>query len=70
MSVHSNIETTYECHGVRVRLSVDSDDNLPYNLAEMFRRIIDDTDANPEIVMESLGESYGVQGSWRTEKNL
>lgn len=59
MSVHSEIEAKYECNGVIVRLQVDSDDNLPYNLAEMFRRIIDDTEANPEIVMECLVDEYG-----------
>lgn len=37
------------------------DDNLPYNLAEVFIRIIEDSDANPDIVIEELIENFGYK---------
>ena len=51
-----NITVRYEKEGVNVTLSVDYDDGLPYNLAELFRRIIEDTDVNPEILFEQLAD--------------
>lgn len=53
-----NITIRYEKAGVNVTLSVDCDDSLPYNLAELFRRIIEDTDVNPEILFEQLAYEY------------
>ena len=52
------ITVRYEKEGVNVTLSVDCDDSLPYNLAELFRRIIEDTDVNPEILFEQLADDY------------
>lgn len=52
------ITVHYEKGGVNVTLRVDYDDSLPYNLAELFRRIIEDTDVNPEILFEQLAYDY------------
>ena len=38
------------------------DDNIPYNLAEVFIRIIEDSNANPDIVIEELIENFGYKG--------
>ena len=38
------------------------DDNVPYNLAEVFIRIIEDSNANPDIVIEELIENFGYKG--------
>jgi hypothetical protein len=36
----------------------DYTDNLPYVLADMFKRVIDDTNANPDIVIKELKDYY------------
>lgn len=33
-------------------------ENLPYDLANIFSRIIKDSDANPDIVIEELQEKF------------
>lgn len=38
------------------------DENVPYNLAEVFIRIIESSDANPDIVIEELIENFGYKG--------
>lgn len=43
------------------------DDNIPYNLAEVFAKIIEDSDANPDIVIEELIGNFGYKGEY--EKN-
>ena len=37
------------------------DDNVPYNLAEVFIRIIEDSNANTDIVIEELIENFGYK---------
>lgn len=58
----SNITTAYECNDVIVSLCVstdyDSNCNLPYKLAEMFHRIIEDSEANPDIIINELRNYY------------
>lgn len=36
-------------------------DNLPYILADMFCRLIEDTNANPEIVINELKNSFPIE---------
>lgn len=52
------IKVSYLINGVQVTLSIEDSDNLPYDLAEMFRRVIDDTNANPNIVINELKDNY------------
>lgn len=59
------ISVNYEKGGVKVNLSVDCDDNLPYNLAELFRRIIEDSNANPQLVFQQLSYDYPIK--WEEE---
>lgn len=40
------------------------DDNIPYNLAEVFTKIIEDSDANPNIVIEELIEYFRYKGQY------
>lgn len=48
------ININYGDSGVDINLSVKIDDNLPYNLAEAFIRVINDSSANPEIIIKEL----------------
>lgn len=58
-----NIHAIYDHDGVHVILSVgepfSQNDSLPYDLAQMFRRIIDDSGANPQIVIDELEAVFG-----------
>lgn len=40
------------------------DDDIPYNLAEVFTKIIEDSDANPNIVIEELIENFRYKGQY------
>lgn len=53
-----NIKVSYSINGVQVTLSIEDSDSLPYDLAEMFRRVIDDSNANPQIVINQLKDNY------------
>lgn len=44
-------------HTIEVDVSYDND-NLPYDLAEVFRQIIEDSDANPNIVLNELKDAF------------
>ena len=37
------------------------DDNIPYSLAEVFAKIIEDSNANSDIVIEELIENFGYK---------
>lgn len=52
------ININYLDGGVEVTLSIKMDDNLPYNLAEAFTRVIKDSSANPEIIIEQLQDEF------------
>lgn len=58
----NNIKISYIHHGVNITMSYEDpySDNLPYDLAEMFRKVIEDSNANPEIVIEQLKNSFPV----------
>ena len=47
-------------HTIEVDISYDND-NLPYDLAEVFRLIIEESDANPSIVIDELKESFPTE---------
>ena len=53
-----NLTISYSIDGINTTLSVDDDnyDNLPYNLAHIFARAIEDTNANPVIVIQEMQE--------------
>ena len=56
----TDLSINYECGGLQYFIKVPSDDNnLPYNLAEAFREVIEKSNANADIVLKQLIESFG-----------
>lgn len=53
-----NIKINYSLNGINVTLSIEYTDNLPYDLAEMFIKVIDDSNANPKLVIDELINNY------------
>lgn len=53
-----NIKINYSLNGINVTLSIEDTDNLPYDLAEMFIKVIDDSNANPKVVIDELINNY------------
>lgn len=51
---------SYVCNGVKTTLSIEDDhyDNMPYNLADMFAKVIRESDANPQIVIDNLKNAF------------
>ena len=59
-----NLKISYTLGGnISVTLSTGTgfDDNLPYNLASLFARVIDDSSANAEKVIENLKNELDVE---------
>ena len=58
-----SIKISYHSNGVitTMELADEWSDNLPYVLADMFRRLIEDTNANPEIVINELKDSFPIE---------
>ena len=59
-----NLKISYTLGGnISVTLSTGTgfDDNLPYNLASLFARVIDDSSANPEMVIDNLKTELDVE---------
>lgn len=55
-----NLKVTYQTEGINVLLSPsDTCENIPYDLATIFCRVIKDSDANSDIVIEQLIEEFG-----------
>lgn len=56
----TDLSINYECEGLQYFIKVPSDDNnLPYNLAEVFEEVIKKSNANADIVIKQLVESFG-----------
>ena len=57
-----NLNVNYTMNGVKVTLSINDCcyDNLPYNLADMFVKVINDTDVNPSIIINKSTSSTSV----------
>ena len=58
----NNIKISYIHYGVNITMSYEDpySDNLPYALAEMFFRVIEDSSANHEIVIDQLKNSFPI----------
>lgn len=58
-----SIKISYHNNGVitTMELADEWSDNLPYILADMFRKLIEDTNANPEIVINELKNSFPIE---------
>ena len=51
---------SYVCNGVKTTLTIEDEhyDDLPYKLADMFAKVIRESDANPQIVIENLKNAF------------
>ena len=51
---------SYICNGIKTTLTIEDDhyDNIPYKLADMFAKVIRESDANPQIVIENLKNAF------------
>ena len=56
----SDFTISYVCNGVKTTLSIEDDhyDNMPYNLADMFAKVIRESDANPQMVIDNLKNAF------------
>ena len=56
------ITAQYKVDNIDVELTVRTDmaENLPYNLASLFARIIRDTEVNADMVLEQLSNDLEV----------
>ena len=51
---------SYVCNGIEITLTIKDEhyDNLPFKLADMFAKVIRESDANPQIVIENLKNAF------------
>lgn len=56
------LKINYISEGIQVTLSYEDtySDNLPYDLATMFKKVIEDSNANPEIVIDELKNAFPI----------
>ena len=54
------LKISYVCNGIETALTINDDysDNIPYNLAYMFEKVIRESNANPQIVIENLKSAF------------
>ena len=55
-----DLTISYVCNGIKTTLTVEDDhyDNIPYNLADMFEKVIRESDANSQIVIDNLKNAF------------
>ena len=55
-----DLTISYVCNGVKTTLTIEDDhyDNMPYNLADMCEKVIRESDANPQMVIENLKNAF------------
>ena len=55
-----DLTISYVCNGIETTLTIKGDhyDNMPYNLADIFEKVIRDTNVNPQIVIENLKSAF------------
>ena len=55
-----DLKISYVCNGIETTLTIKDDhyDNMPYNLADMFEKVIRESDANPQPVIENLKSAF------------
>ena len=51
-----DLTISYVCNGIETTLAIKDEyyDNMPYNLADIFEKVIRESDANAQIVIENL----------------
>ena len=55
-----DLKISYVCNGIETTLTIKDDyvDNRPYNLADMFEKVIRESEANPQTVIENLKSAF------------
>ena len=55
-----DLTISYISNGVKTTLSIEDDhyDNMPYELADMFAKVVRESDANPQIVIDNLKNEF------------
>ena len=55
-----DLKISYVRNGIETTLTIKDDyvDNRPYSLADMFEKVIRESDANPKIVIENLKSAF------------
>ena len=55
-----DLTISYVCNGIEATLTIKDEhyDNMPYKLADMFAKVIRESDANPQIVIENLKNAF------------
>ena len=55
-----DLTISYVINGIETTLTIRDDcyDNMPYNLADMFVKVIRESDANPQTVIENLKNAF------------
>ena len=56
----SDLKISYISNGIKTNLMIEDEhyDNLPYKLADMFEKVIRESDANPQKVIENLKNAF------------
>ena len=56
----SALTICYVCNGIETTLTIKDEhyDNMPYKLADMFAKLIRESDANPQIVIDNLKNAF------------
>ena len=53
-----DLKINYVCNGIETTLTIKDDhydyDNMPYNLADMFEKVIRESDAHPQTIIDYL----------------
>ena len=55
-----DLTISYVSNGIETTLTIKDEhyDNMPYNLADMFVKVIRESDANPQIVIDGLKSAF------------
>ena len=55
-----DLKISYVINGIETTLTIKDNyaDNIPYNLANMFEKVIRESDANPKTVIENLESAF------------
>ena len=55
-----DLTISYVSNGIETTLTIKDEhyDNMPYNLADMFVKVIRESDANPQIIIDGLKSTF------------
>lgn len=58
-----NLTVSYVNDGVKTMLTIDDEyyENMPYKLAAIFSKVVEETNVNPEIVIEEMKSYLDVE---------